>query len=994
MEKEVQVSLDVLVDVVDKASGKLLERDSAMEMEMLELFEDITLEDIVSNKACVGKIMGCKDMPNSVVKKRLMGIWRNLGVWRMKKCREGVLGFFFDTEVGCSFVMDKYPWLVNGVLLNLKPWPLEGEVRMAEFEVARYWVQFHDLPTRFLSGDNTTIIAKKAGEFVKTNEKSKFELVRRGDCASVQGTNTQIMSLDRVAGNYGNSRIPIPSGPNYLDLPSPDFAKGGNGKVLDVGPSTAQSLEIPYFWVYRSQRAHNYPDEIPITWPTNNPELQELVLKLEKFCYPFRFLEVWTTSAECGDVIALAWTKNTSGFCGNKLCKKLQITKQDLKIWNVNKFGFCDKRLKELKHILGLIQSAPVLQSNLENEAVIQLEILEMEAKIKRLWKQKSRENWSKFTFVDKVAPEENIFLCNIHDDEEIREVVFKMHPLKLPGPDGFPGIFYRKYWSIVGNQSISRILTDRLKSIMDRLVSPYQSAFIPGRWIMECSVLAQEVLHAGKNKKGNEGIMAVKSDMSKAYGRLEWVFLHRVLKANGFSDKAITLLMSCVTSVSYSILLIGAPLTPFNPNRGLRQGDPLSPFLFILCSEVLSKMVLKAEHDNELKSIKISYGAKPISHLLYADDAIFFCQASKSNAKCLVDIFDKYELWSGQRISKDKSGIVFSPNTQNNKRSDILKLLSMQKLNTKEKYLGNPFFFTGRRKDDFHFLKQKVLNRIEGWKAKCLPQASRTTLRDKLWVKVFRDKYCSRFDACTVEKNENDSKVWKGILETREVFIQGGGFVIADGDIDIWTKQWIPWKTIQETKSSFSYNWVHAFHKVSTFSWRVLANGMLLSSILVLIRILQSRSLELNLHMMVDASVLGSEAGIAAILKSDGVWSEAFAALNFIHVSSMLEGELAAISLALTAAKNKGFDKISIESDCSAEIRGLNSGSFPIGWGYPIFSECLVKIKDFVSVDFIYINRSIKSFTDLLAHGACVEKIHAFGCIREVAPFVVTTLC
>ncbi|KAF4395278.1 hypothetical protein F8388_001665 [Cannabis sativa] len=151
---------------------------------------------------------------------------------------------------------------------------------------------------------------------------------------------------------------------------------------------------------------------------------------------------------------------------------------------------------------------------------------------------------------------------------------------------------------------------------------------------------------------------------------------------------------------------------------------------------------------------------------------------------------------------------------------------------------------------------------------------------------------------------------------------------------------------------------------------------------------------LDLTLDGKVDASVLGSEAGIAAILKSDGVWSEAFAALNFIHVSSMLEGELAAISLALTAAKNKGFDKISIESDCSAEIRGLNSGSFPIGWGYPIFSECLVKIKDFVSVDFIYINRSIKSFTDLLAHGACVEKIHAFGCIREVAPFVVTTLC
>uniref|UniRef100_A0A803Q9Z4 CCHC-type domain-containing protein n=1 Tax=Cannabis sativa TaxID=3483 RepID=A0A803Q9Z4_CANSA len=171
---------EVVVDSIDENSNKLLERDSNMEMEMLELFEDITLEDVVINKACIGKVMGNKEMPASVVKKILMGVWRNIGSWRMKKCGEGVMGFFFATEEDCQFVMEKRPWLVNGVLLNLKPWPLEGEVRIAEFDVAHFWVQFHGLPTRCLSDDNTPIIAKKIGAFIKSDEKPKFELVRRG----------------------------------------------------------------------------------------------------------------------------------------------------------------------------------------------------------------------------------------------------------------------------------------------------------------------------------------------------------------------------------------------------------------------------------------------------------------------------------------------------------------------------------------------------------------------------------------------------------------------------------------------------------------------------------------------------------------------------------------------------------------------------------------------------------------------------------------------
>ncbi|KAM6545081.1 hypothetical protein CsatB_025817 [Cannabis sativa] len=275
----------------------------------------------------------------------------------------------------------------------------------------------------------------------------------------------------------------------------------------------------------------------------------------------------------------------------------------------------------------------------------------------------------------------------------------------------------------------ISRILTDRLKKVIDRLVSPFQFAFVPGRWIAECSIMAQEVLQSFKRKKGKHGVMAMKTDMSKVYDRLEWTFLLRVLKANGFSDHVCSIIMTCVTSVTYSVLLNGAPLTPFNPKRGLRQGDPLSPFLFILCSEVLSKLILRAENNGELNGVKVSRIATPITHLFYADDAIFFCKANGSNANALMQCISQYEDWSGQKVNKQKSGVVFSPNTSQRCKDELKNMIGMNCLRRDEKYLSNPFFFSANKRKDFNFLKEKMMSRLEGWRAKNLSQAGRTTL-------------------------------------------------------------------------------------------------------------------------------------------------------------------------------------------------------------------------------------------------------------------------
>ena len=305
---------------------------------------------------------------------------------------------------------------------------------------------------------------------------------------------------------------------------------------------------------------------------------------------------------------------------------------------------------------------------------------------------------------VDQSAKLEEMFT-----EEEVRAAVAGLNDDKAPGPDGFPIAFWSFSWdfvkeevmgffkeffqneqfmkslnvtflvlvpkgstvedlkdlrsiSLVGSlyKILSKVLANRIKRVMGSIISQSQNAFVEGRQILDAVLIANEAVDAVLRRK-KKGILC-KLDIEKAYDYIRWDFLLQTLERMGFGSKWIRWINWCISTASFSVMFNGSPTGFFRSSRGLRQGDPLSPYLFVIGMEVLSCLLKRAVEGNFISGCRVGdreVGEMVISHLLYADDTIILCEANSEQLMCLRWTLMWFEAFSGLKINLNKSEII-----------------------------------------------------------------------------------------------------------------------------------------------------------------------------------------------------------------------------------------------------------------------------------------------------------------------------------------------
>ena len=182
-----------------------------------------------------------------------------------------------------------------------------------------------------------------------------------------------------------------------------------------------------------------------------------------------------------------------------------------------------------------------------------------------------------------------------------------------------------------------------------------------------------------------------------------------------GFPDAWIERVMTYVSTPSYSVCINGKAFGNITPSRGLRQGEPLSPYLFLLCAEGFTALLAKVEAEGRIHGAAIRRSTLTISHLLFADDSLLFCRATYEEVRCISDILQLYAASSGQCINFEKSSVYFSSNTMGLQREAIKSELGVKEVDRFESYLGLPTLVGRAKYRTFSFLKDRVWKKIQG---------------------------------------------------------------------------------------------------------------------------------------------------------------------------------------------------------------------------------------------------------------------------------------
>ena len=395
---------------------------------------------------------------------------------------------------------------------------------------------------------------------------------------------------------------------------------------------------------------------------------------------------------------------------------------------------------------------------------------------------------------------------------EEIKKAMFSIDDNKAPGPDGFSSLFFKAAWSIIGSdvveavtsffksgrllreinctvialvpkvpnpetmndyrpisccntvyKCISKIIAARIKQCIPDIISPSQSAFVQGRSIADNILITQELM-VNYHRNGGPPRCALKVDIKKAYDTISWSCILGILDSMGTPAFLLECIKECISTPMFSVSVNGELAGFFASKHGVRQGDPLSPLLFIITMEALSRSLSAAACSQEFQ-----YHPKceeiRLTHLSFADDIFLFSGGTNSSVQIMMGELVKFEQFSGLQVNNQKSAI-FLAGVSVDIKTDLLNTTGFGLGTLPMKYLGVPLISTRLSQSDCQPLLEKILGRIHSWTSRALSYAGRLQLIGSVLYGI-QQYWCSMFiiPKFTIAKIEQafNSFLWSG---------------------------------------------------------------------------------------------------------------------------------------------------------------------------------------------------------------------------------------
>ncbi|WZZ05910.1 hypothetical protein YC2023_091831 [Brassica napus] len=415
------------------------------------------------------------------------------------------------------------------------------------------------------------------------------------------------------------------------------------------------------------------------------------------------------------------------------------------------------------------------------------------------------------------VSQSQALLMTTMPIPEEVKALFFKLNPNKAPGPDGLTSGFFKGAWSVIGAETttsilqffsssflpasanatilslvpkypgasklsefrpisclntvykvISRLLVRRLKPILPHLILPSQTAFVKGRLLLENTTLASELINGYHRNKGTKKI-TIKVDIAKAFDTISWEFLFSCLNGLGFPSLFLSWLRACICTTSFMVGYNGMVNGYFKGTRGLRQGDPLSPYLFVIAMNCLSHMLNKAAADHKLKFHAKCEKVK-LTHLSFADDLLIFIDGSVETVQQVLQVLREFENRSGLAVSLQKTSF-FASGLEQTEIDTIQATTGMLCGSLPFRYLGVPLNSKKLSLAGCDTLLQQVKAKFNSWSVKTLSFSGRLLLI-KTVISGITTFWCSSFvlpKACINKINSLCSTfLWKGDVDSR----------------------------------------------------------------------------------------------------------------------------------------------------------------------------------------------------------------------------------